>query len=634
MKRILTSVSIILILVTCLAACKVNDTPPPDNKTTTTDTTTSAQPAETELSITDNGRTKYKLVRSEDSSELVTDAASKLRRTIMEKYNLSELLIGTDFEQRGADPSARYEYEILIGPTNRDESQSALASVGYNDFIICVSGKRVVIAGNNDQKTAAAVDYFIENCLSDSELSLPISLSLSVRDEYAAAGLTLLGRPLSDYRIVYKNSYKSEALALADILGAATGAVLGCGSESSAVEGPEIVIGSTKRGVSAKYDGTDSFSISVKDGNILIGGGSSYAIGSACRYLAGLASGTQKELDAAALNYSYSLPAREVYISDISKLAMHWDILFDTPEQMLNFSEKMSAMAAPDGRLMSCLHRGDMVYYPENSIEGIISAIRMGADMVEIDPRRTKDGVLVLMHDETLARTTNAADFVGKEGFPRTLRIYDWTYEQLCSLSLKQGMGGDAAALTPYKIPTLEEAIKVCAERIFVRLDKLDQWDYNSDIWPLIEKYKAYNTVIFTWHSQFTKSNYQLVKSAKQKMKQASGTSAPCFVGMNVNSSAASTLALIKANGLDSCVRFTDCDFSKTTPEDYLASARASLASLRGKARCYIDSHGNGSKYETVEYYKLLCESGINVLLVNKGLQLCRYIAQTEFQAN
>lgn len=631
MKRILALVLLSLMLLPCLMACNPGGTSPDgtttDSNATSGETTPTPDTPAGELKIVEGGATKYKVVRSDNSTTQVTDAAKSLRAAIIEKYGLGDMSIVTDFESRDANPADRYQFEILVGSTNRDESIAALASVMYNDFIICVSGTRVVIAGHNDQKTTEAVEYFIANYLGGSSLSLSATLSYVEHGSYAAEGLKLLGRPIADYKIVYKNAYKSMALTVADTIGNYSGAVMATGTDSADAVGPEIVIGSTRRGVGTGY-GTDDFSLTVKDGSILIGGGSDPALGSGCRYLLNLIAASSGDLDASALTYSYTLPDRDVYINDISKLAMHWDILFDTPDWMLDFDKKVAAMSDPAGRLMSCLHRGDMVYYPENSIEGIISAIRMGADMVEIDPRRTKDGVLVLMHDETLTRMTNASEFAGKNGFPTSMQISEWTFEQLRQLSLKEGTGGDSAKLTTYKIPTLDEVMKVCSERIMVRLDKLDQWSYVDDIWPLIVKYKAYTTVIFTWHSAYTSSNYLLVKNYKKQMTAAIGRSSFSFVGMHGDGSAASTLATIKANGLDYCVRFTDCDFSKTTPEDYLASAKSTLASLRGKARGYIDAHGNGSKYETDDYYKLLCDSGINVILVNKGLRLCQYIAE------
>ena len=59
--------------------------------------------------------------------------------------------------------------------------------------------------------------------------------------------------------------------------------------------------------------------------------------------------------------------------------------------------------------IMVIAHRGDWRNAPENSIQAIKSCIDMGVDMVEIDVRETKDGHLVLMHDETIDRTTNAS---------------------------------------------------------------------------------------------------------------------------------------------------------------------------------------------------------------------------------
>jgi len=52
-------------------------------------------------------------------------------------------------------------------------------------------------------------------------------------------------------------------------------------------------------------------------------------------------------------------------------------------------------------------HRGAAAYAPENTLEGIREAKRRGARWVEVDAKLTADGVVVLMHDDTLDRTTN-----------------------------------------------------------------------------------------------------------------------------------------------------------------------------------------------------------------------------------
>lgn len=51
-------------------------------------------------------------------------------------------------------------------------------------------------------------------------------------------------------------------------------------------------------------------------------------------------------------------------------------------------------------------HRGAKALAPENTLDGIRTAARCHADLVEVDVRLSKDGVLVLMHDETVDRTT------------------------------------------------------------------------------------------------------------------------------------------------------------------------------------------------------------------------------------
>src|SRR4029453_1135590 len=62
-------------------------------------------------------------------------------------------------------------------------------------------------------------------------------------------------------------------------------------------------------------------------------------------------------------------------------------------------------------------HRGASAYAPENTIPSLLLAAEQGATYVEYDLQPTKDGVLVLLHDETLERTTDV-----EEGFPQRFR--------------------------------------------------------------------------------------------------------------------------------------------------------------------------------------------------------------------
>ncbi|WP_396207746.1 glycerophosphodiester phosphodiesterase family protein [Gemmatimonas sp.] len=62
-------------------------------------------------------------------------------------------------------------------------------------------------------------------------------------------------------------------------------------------------------------------------------------------------------------------------------------------------------------------HRGNRAHAPENTLPSLLEAVALGADAVEFDVRITRDGVLVLMHDVTLDRTTDASGAVAAYTF-------------------------------------------------------------------------------------------------------------------------------------------------------------------------------------------------------------------------
>ena len=77
--------------------------------------------------------------------------------------------------------------------------------------------------------------------------------------------------------------------------------------------------------------------------------------------------------------------------------------------------------------------------FPENTMGGLRRAVEVGADMIEVDLRLSKDGVAVVFHDQTLYRMTDGAGYV-----------IDKTYEELRRLRV-----GD----TDEYIPTLAEIV-------------------------------------------------------------------------------------------------------------------------------------------------------------------------------
>ena len=100
-------------------------------------------------------------------------------------------------------------------------------------------------------------------------------------------------------------------------------------------------------------------------------------------------------------------------------------------------------------------HRADWRNAPENSLQAIQNCIDMGADMVEIDLKKTKDGHLVLMHDKTINRTMTGT------GSPD-----EYTLAELKAMRLRNGAG----IKTRHQIPTFEEVMNLCKGKIMVNV--------------------------------------------------------------------------------------------------------------------------------------------------------------------
>lgn len=135
-------------------------------------------------------------------------------------------------------------------------------------------------------------------------------------------------------------------------------------------------------------------------------------------------------------------------------------------------------------------HRGDWRNFPENSLQGIESIIRFGADIMELDIHMTKDSVLVLSHDGDVKRCTNFSSvFRGEPG--KSARISDLTYEEIQKLSLKRAHG---IAIDTIKMPTLREALACCKDRICVNIDK--GFDYYDQVMEITEELGVTNQIL------------------------------------------------------------------------------------------------------------------------------------------
>lgn len=159
------------------------------------------------------------------------------------------------------------------------------------------------------------------------------------------------------------------------------------------------------------------------------------------------------------------------------------------PQSQAQLPQLLQASAALPDRL-DCLrksggvlvigHRGGPTRdFPENAIETLERTLKAGTRADEIDIAQTKDNWLVLMHDDSLDRTTNGKGLVS-----------DYTWEQIAKLDLRT-----YSKATKFHPPTLYETLTWAVENnVLLELDKKKSasWD------PVIEQVraaKAENTV-------------------------------------------------------------------------------------------------------------------------------------------
>lgn len=152
---------------------------------------------------------------------------------------------------------------------------------------------------------------------------------------------------------------------------------------------------------------------------------------------------------------------------------------------------------SPGFKPMISSHRGggDIPGYPENCIESFEYLASKIPTIIECDIEITKDSVLMMMHDNTLDRTTT-----GKG------KIIDQTWDEMKDVKLKDNAG----TLTTFKIPTLEEVIKWGKNKVIYTLDVKRNTPYEKVV-DMVKKLHAENyCVIITYDVNQAKKVYQL----------------------------------------------------------------------------------------------------------------------------
>ncbi len=137
---------------------------------------------------------------------------------------------------------------------------------------------------------------------------------------------------------------------------------------------------------------------------------------------------------------------------------------------------------------MVIAHRGDSAHAPENTLAAFKLALDRGADAIEFDVKLTGDGKVVVLHDQSVDRTTDGAG-----------DVRDFTLSQLKDLDAG---GWFDPRFVNERIPSLEEVFDQIGSHILLNVELTN---YASPGDPLVErvvellqKYKIEKTILFS----------------------------------------------------------------------------------------------------------------------------------------
>jgi len=137
-------------------------------------------------------------------------------------------------------------------------------------------------------------------------------------------------------------------------------------------------------------------------------------------------------------------------------------------------------------------HRGASADAPENTLEAFSLALDMGADILELDVHATSDGVPVVIHDDTIDRTSEGTGRVAALTLAE-LRQYDFGY----------AFSRDGGATHPYRgkgvrIPTLEEVLaRLPRARVNAEIKQLAPV-IERQVWEVVQRTHAEDRVLIT----------------------------------------------------------------------------------------------------------------------------------------
>ncbi len=270
-------------LILCLALCLLLFSCKGDDDTTTT---VSSGPDERDILISE--LSGYEIIRPAGAGGEISGSGDTLKSAIEDKYGF-KLKHRADTVRENVPAYQIKELEILIGDTNREESDAFLSALRYNDYGYGIVNKKIVIAGHTEENTVKALEKFVYDVAS-STTSSDVFLKygdIIVKGEYALDDFKIGGLSAKSMAIVYptlgEKNEKVFAKSLAELISVKSGYMVKAYEEFEYTrkDGEAVIIvGDTKNTYGIENPATlqvNEMKISMGENALLITAGGLYS---------------------------------------------------------------------------------------------------------------------------------------------------------------------------------------------------------------------------------------------------------------------------------------------------------------------------------------------------------------------
>lgn len=170
-------------------------------------------------------------------------------------------------------------------------------------------------------------------------------------------------------------------------------------------------------------------------------------------------------------SHKYTAPGKYTVKAVLGGSKEEWGIEISS---LLALDEAVKELYSTPGKVWVMAHRSHTTDrdIPENSVAAVRAAIQAGADVIETDTHRTKDGKIVISHDESIDKHTNG-----------TGKITNMTLQSIQKYQLTDRTGN----VTQEVMPTLEEFLKAARGKVYVNLDYSPRTASTKDVLKVVE---------------------------------------------------------------------------------------------------------------------------------------------------